>query len=245
MTIASTTEIHRYDDFSGNELDPEKWTFLQYPLPDGSTHICAEPNAEGGVGGGAYRVRIECFENNHGVQIIDNPKHLAFSTQAFELPEHGESRFSITMSALGINTAPHDYRDGFAAFNVLDLANGWVFDVAASSDTIFAIHERLPFPGVDKPFTHCVDAPLSGIDTTPGAEHRYTVCLDRGARTASWEVDGHIIFQLADTVVPERVQVGFGVFTLHPVQNDSSVSLRGQGLDATWRDLSIEIFDGA
>ncbi|MBD0863048.1 hypothetical protein IA539_17835 [Gordonia sp. zg691] len=245
MTITDDIASPHYDDFAGTELDTDKWMFLEYPLPDGSSHVCAEPNAQVSVGDGAYAVRIERFDNHHGVQIIDNPKHLLFTTKAFELPAVGQSRFSVRMSAEGLNTTAYDYRDGFAAFNVLDLVDGWVFDLAASSDRIFAIHERLPFPGVVAPFTHCVDAPLSGLNTEPGAEHRYSVALDREARTVVWEVDGQPVYWIADADVPERVQVGFGVFTLHPVQDDSSVSLRGQGFSARWRDLTVEIPNSA
>lgn len=245
MTSITPEQARQYDDFSGPELDPERWMFLQYPLPDGSTHVCSEPSATTSVGGGALKVRIEQFENTHGVQIIDNPKHLLFSTRAFEIPATGQCRFSVTMAGQGINTTPHDYRDGFAAFNVLDLAGGWVFDLAVSMDTVFAIHERLPLPGVEQPFTHCVNAPLSGIDATPGTEHRYTVSLDRGAGTAAWIVDGTTIYEIAGAEIPERVQVGFGVFTLHQVQDNASVSLRGQGFDAAWRDVEIDLADDA
>ncbi|GAC00905.1 hypothetical protein GONAM_20_00480 [Gordonia namibiensis NBRC 108229] len=242
MTTTEEITSAPYDDFTGTELDTDKWMFLEYPMPDGSTHVCAEPNAEVVVGDGTFSIRIEQFENHdHVVQIIDNPKHLVFTTEAFDVPETGEIRFSVTMAAEGLNATAYDYRDGFAAFNVLDLQGGWVFDLAATSDRIFAIHERLPFPGVVTPFTHCIDAPLSGLTVEPGAEHRYSVTLDREARSVVWEVDGKGVYWVDDAEVPGQVQVGFGVFTLHPVQDSGSVSLRGQGLAARWRDLTIEM----
>ncbi|WP_009478479.1 DUF6081 family protein [Rhodococcus sp. JVH1] len=239
MTNTSTSSSVVYDDFSGPELDTAKWTFLEYPFPN--VHLCAEPNAQVAVGNGAYSVRIERFENEHGVQIIDNPKHLVYSKTTFPLPDHGVASFSVKMAAQGIGTAPFDYRDGFAAFNVLDLVNGWVFDLAASSEHIFAIHERLHLPGVHNPFTHCVEAPLSGLDSTPGREHTYTISLDTAAGAVTWEVDGRTVYHLPGAILPSQVQVGFGIFTLHPVVNERSVSLHGQGFDVTWRDLRIDM----
>lgn len=241
MTALTPEQAREYDDFSGPDLDSEKWMYLQYPLPDGSTHVCSEPSSTTTVRDGALKVHIEKFENFHGVQIIDNPKHLLFSTQAFEIPASGECCFSVTMTGQGINTVPFDYRDGFAAFNLLDLSGGWVFDLAVSTDTVFAIHERLPLPGVEQSFTHCVNAPLAGLDTSAGAEHRCTVSLDRGAGTAAWIVDGTTVYEISGAVIPERVQVGFGVFTLQQVQNDTSVSLHGQGFDASWKDVVIDL----
>lgn len=234
-----------YDTFDGPNLDSDKWTFLEYPFPDGTSHVCAEPNARVTVDNGVYSVRIERFENEHGVQIIDNPKHLVYSTTAFPLPESGIASFSVKMAVKGIGTTPFDYRDGFAAFNVLDLGSGWVFDAAASSERIFAIHERLPMPGVADPFTHCVEAPLSGVDASPGREHTYTVRLDTAADAVTWEVDGATVYHLPGATLPSQVQVAFGIFTLHPVVNGRSVSRHGQGFEATWRDLRIDIAGSA
>jgi hypothetical protein len=245
MTNTSVSSLAVYDDFTGPELDTAKWTFLTYPFPDGSAHVCAEPNAQVAVGNGAYSVRIERFENQHGVQIIDNPKHLMYSTTMFPLPDHGVADFSVKMAAQGIGTVPFDYRDGFAAFNILDLANGWVFDLAASSEHIVAIHELLPLPGVNNAFTHCIEAPLSKLECAPGLEHTYTVSLDTADSAVTWEVDGRTVYHLPGAILPSRVQIGFGIFTLHPVVDERSVSLRGQGFQATWRDLRIDVTDSA
>ncbi|WP_160174438.1 DUF6081 family protein [Archangium violaceum] len=41
------------------------------------------------------------------------------------------------------------------------------------------------------------------------------------------------------TAIPERVQLGFGLFTLHPIHEGRSRSLKGQGLKASWGRFEI------
>ena len=146
-----------YDPFTGPELDPAKWAPLSIPLPDGSTWTTVEPQARRIVGGGTLRLRIEPFTRCHDeVQIFDNPKELWLSSTAFPLPPRGRLRFSVEMAVETFGGDPHDYRDGFAAFNVLDMATGMVFDHAATSRHLYSIYERLLVPGVDRPWTYIV-----------------------------------------------------------------------------------------
>jgi hypothetical protein len=155
--MTQTTVVSRiYDEFTGPDLDMSRWVHLEYPAaPGGTSWRCAEPTARTEVGNGTLAVHVERFERAHDhVQIMDNPKHLLLSTESFAVPPIGCVSFSIAMAARGINAAPRDYRDGFASMNVLDMASGWVFDLCLNSDTILAIYERLPMPGVERPFTY-------------------------------------------------------------------------------------------
>lgn len=209
-----------YDDFTDPGLD--RWRFLEYPPgPDGSVWRCEEPSARTEVGGGTLRIRVERFE-----------KHLLLSTASIPVPPSGRLSVTADVAATGIGAAPRDYRDGFASLNVLDLASGWVFDVCVTSDAVLAIHERLPVPGVTEPFTHVVEHPLAGVRTGPGRRHRCTVALDADRGTARWWVDDRLVYAVSGAAVPDRVTLGLGLITLHPVDDGHSTSLRGQGLDA-------------
>lgn len=239
----ASTDIMRasYDDFAGPELDNGRWTYLEYPVPGGTPIRCAESGASEQVRNGSLDVRVERFENRHdAVQMMDNPKHLLLSVKQFALPDAGIARFSVEMAATNIGGNPDDFRDGIAAFNVIDMESGMVFDLAASSNHIWSIYERLPVPGVDKPFTYMVEAPFAGCRTRPGQFHRYEIELDTTTGQARWHVDGLLAFQTADlAVMPRQVTIGLGMFTLHPVTDGASHSIRGQGMAATWRSLQI------
>lgn len=236
-------DVIRYDDFAGPELNPDRWTYLEYPMPEGPPWRCQEPGAKQRISDGTLTVEVDRFEQAHDqVQIIDNPKHLLLSTQAFAVPETGVTTFSVDMAASNINGDPHDYRDGVAAFNVLDLANGWVFDVAASSNHVYAIYEMLPVPGAAaEPFTYMVNQPFAPIPVGAGKTHVCNVVLDAERSFVTWTVDGARVFQASGVAVPREVRIGLGMFTLHPIQDGSSTSLRGQGMAASWSNLSVAI----
>lgn len=242
MTRTQTqTQTPTYDDFAGPELDTSRWSHLEYPPgPDGTSWRCAEPSARTVVGGGTLTVTVERFERAHDqVQIMDNPKHLLLSTESFAVPAEGRLTVSGEMAATSINAAPRDYRDGFASVNVLDMAGGWVFDLCATSDTVFAIHEQLPVPGVLHPFSHVVEQPLAGLQIAPGCSHLCEVTLDAGRRAAEWRVDGRVVYEVCGVEIPGRITLGLGLITLHPIIDGRSRSLRGQGLSATFGRISV------
>lgn len=239
--MPQTTNPTIYDDFTGPEQDGSRWFFLEYPPgEDGSSWRCAEPGARTQVGEGTLDIHIERFERAHDqVAIMDNPKHLLLSTHTFALPASGPATFTMDLAVTGINAAPRDYRDGFASMNVLDMSSGWVFDACATGDSVFAIHERLPMPGVVDPFTHVIEAPLSGVATGQGQRHTHSVTLDVGRGLAQWHVDGTLIYQVQGVEVPAQVNLGIGIFTLHPITDGKSTSLRGQGLGASFGPISV------
>lgn len=243
--MTTTTGMRVYDDFTTPELDMSRWAFLEYPPgPDGSSWRCAEPNARTSTGTGALTVHIERFTRAHDhVAIMDNPKHLLLSTESFTVPAAGAVTVALDLAVTGIVTAPRDFRDGFAALNVLDMASGWVFDACASTDMLFAIHERLPMPRVERPFTHVVEEPLAAPQAKPGAAHRHEVRLDRGQGVAEWRVDDILVHHLHGAEIPERITVGIGIFTLHRIVDGRSTSLRGQGLSATFGPVSVGAYD--
>jgi hypothetical protein len=232
-----------YDPFSGPELDMSRWQFLEYPPgPDGTSWRCEEPGARTTVGGGKLDIHIERFERaNDHMSIMDNPKHLLLSTEAFSVPAGGVATFSMDLAVTSLNASPRDYRDGFASMNVLDMASGWVFDACATSDTIFSIYERLPMPGVEHPFSYVVEHPLSGVTPAPGVPHTYTVTLDAGRGTAEWRVDGTLIYHILGVEIPASVNIGLGLLTLHPIVDGKSRSLRGQGLSASFGPISVTV----
>ncbi|MFE5854637.1 hypothetical protein ACFQ61_15675 [Streptomyces sp. NPDC056500] len=46
----------------------------------------------------------------------------------------------------------------------------------------------------------------------------------------SWYIDDRLTYEARDTEVPPTLRIGMGLFTLHPLHDGRSVSLRGQGM---------------
>jgi len=56
--------------------------------------------------------------------------------------------------------------------------------------------------------------------------------LDRSTSTAAWRVDGHTVYEVHGSLIPDRVRLGFGIWTMLPIRDRRSRSLEGQGLSA-------------
>lgn len=225
-------------------LDPTGWEPLAIPLGEGDVWICEEPSARTRVTGDAVEIDAECFERAHDhVQILDNPKHLLVSNESFPVPADRPVTFRAEMAAESVGGNPHDFRDGFAAFNVLDMASGLVLDHAVTSARTWAIAERLLIPGMVPPedaFTWMVEAPLAVSEVRPRELREFAVTLDAARGSATWWVDGAEVFHTPELpLIPAEVRLGIGLITLHPLSDAGSTSLRGQGVRGIWRNLAV------
>jgi hypothetical protein len=231
-----------YDTLEGPHLDEKRWVVLAVPLPGGDLWHYAEPAAVIEVCAGTVTLDVAEFTRSHpAVQMLDNPKHLVVSVESIAIPPDGTLTISAEMAAENRGGNPADFRDGFAAFNVLDMESGMVFDHGATSLRSFSIYERLAVPGAEDTWTYFVESPLAAPIGRPGEFHDYGVTLDAARRVAIWTVDGRTVFEAPEVpVVPKAVRVGFGLITLHPIVEGRSVSLRGQGLRASWRRFRVE-----
>ncbi|MEX3105526.1 MULTISPECIES: DUF6081 family protein [unclassified Streptomyces] len=238
----TTTDLGResvYDPFEGPALDPARWFHLTFPLPDGTTFVADEPGAEITFGDGGVRVAIDRFTRGHPVQMADNCKFLVLSTEDFALPEAGRVTFSASLAAEAHGATPYDPRDGFAALVLCDPVGGRIYDLCTSGDTVFALSEQLPYPGVSAPFTRLVADPLFGPPATPGWFHYCEITVDTAARRITWRMDGRTVHEELAAELPASLKIGMGIFTVHPLTDGASTSRHGQGFTANWRDLRV------
>ncbi len=231
-----------YDELGGPELDAERWEPARLPLPTGE-HAPLDPNAELAVGGGEVRVTIPRFSLSHDTfQSADSPKYLVFSTQQWELPPDRPATFAVDLAVENIDGDPADYRQGLAVFHVFDLdVTKRVFAACGTSTRVLAMHEHLPLGGggSGEHFQHVIESPYEDFDDDFTRLRECEVTLDRSSSTAIWRVDGHTIYQAHGTVIPERVRIGFGIWTMQPIRDGRSRSLDGQGMSARWRRFRV------
>jgi uncharacterized protein DUF6081 len=234
-----------YDELRGPGLDTGRWAPARLPLPDGGDHVPLDPNAELTVGGGEVRVRIPRFSLAHDAfQAADSPKYLALSTRRFALPPDRPATFAVDMAVANAGGDPADYRRAMAAFHVFDLeATQRVFAVCGTSTRVLALHEQLGFgrARAGAPFYHVVESPYEDFGDDFARPRVCEVTLDRARSTATWRVDGHRVYEVPGTVVPEHVRIGFGIWTMLPIRDGRSRSLDGQGLDVRWRRFRFRV----
>jgi hypothetical protein len=69
------------------------------------------------------------------------------------------------------------------------------------------------------------------------------ITLDRSSSTATWRVDGHKVYEAHATLIPERVRIGLGIWTMLPIRDNRSRSLDGQGMNARWHRFRVRGVD--
>jgi hypothetical protein len=232
-----------YDEFDGPDLDAARWEPVRLPLPTGEEHIPLDPGAEVAAGDGEVRVTIPRFSLSHDkFQSVDSVKYLMSSTGQFELPQDRPATFAAELAVENIAGEPTDSRRGLAAFQVFDLeVSRRVFSVCGTSTRVLAMHEHLPLGGggPGEPFVYVVESPYEDFDDDFTCYRACEITLDRGESSASWHVDGHTLYEAHSVLIPERVQIGFGIYTQLPIRDGRSRSLQGQGMSARWRGFHV------
>jgi hypothetical protein len=116
-----------------------------------------------------------------------------------------------------------------------------VFAVCGTSTRVLALHEHLGLGGggASEPFYFVTESPYEDFDDDFTSFRACEIALERGTSTAVWSVDGHTVYEAHGTLVPERVRIGFGIWTMLPIRNGRSRSLTGQGLSARWRRFRV------
>jgi hypothetical protein len=202
-----------------------------------------EPNAVPVVQNGRIRIGVKRFTRTHDdVQILDNAKHVMFSTRLWDVPESGALSLTVTIEATGNGCLEGDLYDGFASFLCLDFSTGTAIDVFCRDDICAAVFARLPFPGITVPDMDPMkywgifdERKLAGA-----GPHEYTIRIDRGAREITWHVDGDLLRRQG---MPDYdlgpLMLGLGLMTEKDIGPTGSVSAHGQGLKAEWSPISI------
>jgi Family of unknown function (DUF6081) len=230
-----------YDELKGPDLDAARWSPARLPLPTGDVHIPLDPDAQLAVGEGEVRVTIPHFSLSHDrFQAADSAKYLILSTRQFELPPDQAATFAADLAVTNIGGEPGDYRRAMAAFQVFDLeVSQRVFSVCGTSTRVFALDEQLTAQEAGEPFIYMVESPYEDFDDDFTRLRACEITLDRSRSFAAWRVDGHTVYQTHGTFIPERVGIGFGVWTMLPIRDGRSRSLDGQGMSARWRRFRV------
>jgi hypothetical protein len=230
-----------YDELGGPDLDPGLWSPLHLPRPTGGVHIPLDPAAEVAVGDSELRVTIPRFSLSHDTwQSADSAKYLMASTGEFELPPEGSATFAVDLAIENLGGDPGDYRRGMAAFHVFAPEGSRpVFAVCGTSTRVLAMHEQLAPWESAEPFNHVVESPYQDFDDDFTRLRECAVTLDRGASTATWRVDGRTVYRAPGVVIPERVRLGIGIWTMLSPRGGRSRSLEGQGISTRWRSFRV------
>ena len=248
---AAGTETITYGNFRSiiTGEDPS-WQIGGFTLPDCSEWKYREPNATVIVEHEKLRVRANPLSRSHDrVQVLDNAKHMYFSTRRFVAPDDGTISVALTIAARRHNGRPGVLYDGMATVNLLDFDTGAALDFFATNDKIATVYGRVLFPGVvveppadlNRPTYFCIFNELP-IETRPGQPHLYRITYDKANDELWYFVDGVEVDHHRE--VPMKIEsflVALGLMTELPIDEDHSISVHGQGLTGEWSPLTITI----
>ncbi len=175
-------------------------------------------------------------------QPADSAKYLIFSTGQFELPSDRPATFAADLAVENIGGDPGDYRRGMAALSRFRLRGEQARVRRVRHLDPRARAARAAGPrggGAGEPFYHVVESPYEDLDDDLTLLRACEITLDRSNSTAAWRVDGHLVYEAHGIVIPERVRIGFGIWTQLPIRHGRSRSLAGQGTNARWRRFRV------
>ncbi len=218
-----------------------------FPLEDGGFWQYQEPKAVVIIQDGFLRVAaVPYTRRNDKVQILDNAKHMYFSTQTFAPPEGGTIAFELDFAATIVGGRPGDLYDGFVSFNVLDFSTGAALDFFVGNDTIATVYGKLPFPGVPDispasgPRYFCLFEEIRGA-TRPGQLHHFEIKYDSASNTAVFSIDGKEARRYEN--VPFKLgacTLALGLMSEKDISAETgSVSCHGQGAIGKWGNIRI------
>ncbi len=245
------TETIAYGNFRSiiTGVDPS-WCIGGFTLPDGTEWRYREPNATVIVEHEKLRVRANPLTRSHDrIQVLDNAKHMYFSTARFHPPDDGTISVELSIAGRRHNGRPGDLYDGMATVNLLDFDTGAAIDFFATNDRLATVYGRVLFPGViaeppadlNRPTYFCIFNELD-TPTRPGQTHLYRITYDKAADELWWHIDGQEVDHHRE--VPFKMEsflVALGLMTEKPIDEDHSISLHGQGLTGEWSPVTITI----
>lgn len=228
-----------YDDFSGNSIDHERWSYLTLPQRGSLPWTCSAPNARTQVGEGTLDIEVECFTRKHNkVQAFDNLKHVLVSTHVFST-RAGWTTFALDMAATSIGLTPTDYRDGFASFMVLDQQSGWSFSICCNGKHTFGLYDALRKTYHARGSAHVFEAPAPRDNLVANSRH-HELTLDGRARSVRWSVDGQLACRVVDAEIPADVSICLGMVTLTSLDPPPAERYAPEaGLSASFGPVSV------
>jgi hypothetical protein len=179
-----------------------------------------------------------------GLGVLDHVKFLIFTNRVFNTPSYGELSFNAKINMEAFNVANHpfgaqvqdpqsDLRLAAAAFNVLSLSNGFIFDFLITNTKIYALYERLDIARVPYGNYAAFTFAIPVVDIVPNSSHLYTISFNADQKSVRWLVDGKEVYKVfmigtlvsrqfmgldlggqEEMVFPTSLQIGFGTFTL-------------------------------
>lgn len=247
MTTTPAMTAWTYDDFTSDELDPDRWRIMSTTGADGEEVQYRDRNAQVRTGDGRLELTVNPFTRFHDTDPKQNNAKLMYrSVPRFSVPAAGALTFEVGMGVRTYGQIPHDLLDAYGTVNLFDLRTGIVLNAAATDDTVYAVVERLAVPGLTEPHERYVHRVVLPVATEPGLEHRYAVTYRARTSEAEFSVDGQLVYWARLPVPVAGFHAGMGLFSARDLSRYPRAEREhGQGATGRWGPWRIVRTQGA
>lgn len=244
MSQPTSARTETYGGYAGLLADSPLWTIGRFQLSGNRVWEMREPEAVTIVREGNLQIGVQQLTRSHDrAQILDNAKHVLFSTKQFGVPEPGGISFEFSMKVGRRGAVPGDLYDGYGSFLCLDFSTGTAMDWFCADDICAATYARLPFPGLElpklEPFNYWAIFEERKLAATPDGFHSFALTIENPGGI-SWSLDGEVVAtQPHPSYSFGDLTLGLAIMTEKDIGPHGSVSLHGQGILAEWSPIKI------
>lgn len=237
------TEI--YGDYAGLLGDDPAWRIGTFPLADGGVWEMREPDAMAIVRNGNLQISVAPLTSYHDKnQILDNAKHILFSTRTFSVPPDAGLSFEVSMKVRRGGAVADDLYDAYGSLLILDFSTGTAIDWFVAEDLCAPAFARLPFPGLDlpaaEPYNYWAIFTERKLEPTPDGFHRFRIEIEP-QQGITWLADGQqVSHQGPPTYRFGEMLLGLGIMTEKDIGPHGSTSLHGQGIQVEWSPIEVK-----
>lgn len=249
--VVAVSETFTYGDFAELLNPGSRWYQAGFPQPDGEMWMYREPDAIVLVKEGRLSVAVPKLTRAHdGVQILDNAKHMYWSTEQLTVPDGGAIEIETEIRATLLHGDPDNLYDGFVSLNLLEFGQAMAVNVFVSETQFTPVYARLPFPGTPppeegEPRYFCIFNEMQ-LPKGPRERHRYTVRYSQATDEITWLVNGEEMARQRDVPVKLRAfTAALGIMTELDIDRAAgrSVSCHGQGVAGEWSPLEVTRYE--
>lgn len=244
MAAETDTRTEEYGDYADLLGENSDWRTGTFPLSKGKAWQMREPDAVAIVRNGNLQISVAPLTRFHDQdQILDNAKHILFSTRTFQVPSGGAISFEVSMRVRRAGANANDLYDGYGSLLCLDFSSGTAIDWFLAEDICAPAFARLPFPGLDleaaEPFKYWAIFRETKLKSTADGFHRLKIEITSG-QSITWWADGHqVTREKSPSYALGELVLGLGIMTEKDIGPEGSTSLHGQVVQAEWSPIEI------
>jgi len=203
-----------FEDWSGEELQDDKWDVLEVTGPEGPYRF-EEPGVEVDFEAGKIVVRVNPFKRKADTSPFDDFKHFVISKESVPVPESGVLTVEAEMVVRCWNNDPWLLRDAMAGLFLTDPRSGLVFGAVSNGTLAGAACARMALPEVVGEAEAFAAVAEAWDRLSPDEAYKYTLQYERNVDKVSFWLGEKLFYAVRRVPVKlDQLHLGLALATL-------------------------------